>query len=212
MVEPKRPQNDTSERYSGNCPNLLEIRSVDPLDSKKNRPIPGQLTDCLSQLIRNDCERFLSEIQTVISEFCDNVSQHSQSENPGYVYMHNYEGSGKVYIIVADLGIGLLNSLRDGLTERNHPLQDATDEKLILEMLNKGLSRKGEERGSGLHRMAQIAIKYNGLLHLRLESSMIDLSSSGHSIGISQVKSCTKLPGTYISFSFSVPDLDNCLA
>lgn len=211
-VIPARPDgHDTSVVYAGNSVNLLEIREVSPSSDEisKNRPIPRQLTDALGTLIKTDCEKFLTEIQTVVSEFCDNVPEHSAATTPGFVYMHHYPKTGKVLISVADIGVGLLNSLRAGLTDLGHPLRAAADEALILEMFNKGLSRKGEMRGSGLNRAATIAIQYKGSLHVRLDRHVIDLHPAGDRFATALInENCSLSKGTHITFSFSTENIN----
>ncbi|WP_407332553.1 hypothetical protein [Enterovibrio sp. 27052020O] len=208
-VTPTKPSSReaASIRFQGQSVNLHEIRAVDPVVSRNNRPIPGQMTDALSELLKTDCEKFLTDIQTVICEFCDNVSQHSQSQSPGFVYMHHYPTTQKIYIVIADVGVGLLNSLRQGLQERNDIFKDSSDETLLLEMFNNGLSRKNDQRGSGLNRMAEIAIKYNGSLHLRLDKCLVDLTPVGNEFASAHFKPCADMAGTHISFSFEVPKI-----
>ncbi len=109
---------------------------------------------------------------------------------------------------VADLGVGLLNSLKKGLKEQGHHLANAKDNKLILEMFNNGLSSKGELRGTGLNRAAEIAIKYQGNLHVRLDKYIIDLRPIGTLYALASLSpDCTKSVGTHITFTFSVPNL-----
>lgn len=211
-VIPVRPEShDTSVVYAGKSVNLLEIREVSPSSDEisKNRPIPGQLTDALGTLIKNNCEKFLTEIQTVVSEFCDNVPEHSEAKTPGFVYMHHYPTTNKVVISVADIGVGLLNSLRAGLKELDHSLKAESDEALILEMFNKGLSRKGEKRGSGLNRAATIAMQYQGSLHVRLDRHVIDLHPMGDRFATASInENCALSKGTHITFSFSTKNIN----
>lgn len=206
VVTPYRPQaQDASIAYAGQSANLLEIRAVSPTNPSANRPIPSQLTDALGTLIKTDCDTFLSNIQTVVSEFCSNVSEHSQVSTPGFVYMHHYPASGNIYISIADLGVGLLNSLREGLHLRDHHFKNASDQTLILEMFNKGLSRKGEHRGSGLNRAAAIAIHFGGSLHVRLDRHVIDLQPNGNQFEAMAFMStdCFLAKGTHITLCFS---------
>jgi hypothetical protein len=206
VVFPYRPQaQDASIAYAGQCANLLEIRAVSPTEPGRNRPIPSQLTDALGVLIKTDCDTFLSNIQTVVSEFCSNVSEHSQVSTPGFVYMHHYPASGNIFISIADLGVGLLNSLREGLNLRGHPHKNSPDQTLILEMFNKGLSRKGEHRGSGLNRAAMIAIQFGGSLHVRLDRHVIDLKPNGNQFEATAFISTDCFPsvGTHITLCFS---------
>ncbi|MFL7024239.1 hypothetical protein BCS58_08000 [Enterovibrio norvegicus] len=208
-VTPEKPKANqaASLRFQGQSVNLHEIRAVDPIISSNNRPIPSHMTDALSALLKTNCERFLNDIQTVICEFCDNVSQHSQSTSPGFVYMHHYPFTQSIYIVIADVGVGLLNSLRQGLRDRNNIFKDSSDETLLLEMFNNGLSRKEEQRGSGLNRMADIAIKYQGTLHLRLDKWLVDLTPTGGKFASARFRKGAEMSGTHISFSFEVPNL-----
>ncbi|AMQ41354.1 hypothetical protein AMS64_02575 [Aeromonas veronii] len=210
VVTPYRPQaQDASIAYAGQSANLLEIRAVSPTNPSANRPIPSQLTDALGTLIKTDCDTFLSNIQTVVSEFCSNVSEHSQVSIPGFVYMHHYPASGNIYISIADLGVGLLNSLREGLQLRNHWAKDLPDQNLILEMFNEGLSRKHDGRGTGLNRAANIAIQFDGRLHVRLDRHVIDLYPNGSRFEAAATATalmstdCFLAKGTHITLCFS---------
>ncbi len=200
---------DASIAFAGKSENLLEIRAVSATDPNKNRPIPGQLTDTLGALIKTDCETFLSNIQTIVSEFCSNVPEHSKVSTPGFVYMHHYPGSGNIYICIADLGVGLLTSLREGLQLRNHWAKDLPDQNLILEMFNQGLSRKHDGRGTGLNRAANIAIQFGGRLHVRLDRHVIDLYPNGNrfeataSATALMSTDCFLAKGTHITLCFS---------
>ncbi|ALP41872.1 ATP-binding protein [Aeromonas sanarellii] len=200
---------DASIAFAGQSENLLEIRKVSATDPNKNRPIPGQLTDALGALIKTDCETFLSNIQTIVSEFCSNVPEHSKVSTPGFVYMHHYPGSGNIYICIADLGVGLLTSLREGLQLRNHWAKDLPDQSLILEMFNQGLSRKHDGRGTGLNRAANIAIQFGGRLHVRLDRHVIDLYPNGNRFEAAATATalmstdCFLAKGTHITLCFS---------
>lgn len=208
-VSPPRSDelSDRSLIFEGNSRNLLEMRAISPTDRSANRSIPSQLTSMLGELIGTDCEDFLTEIQTVVCEFCDNVREHSETELCGYVYVFHYQGTGKLIISVADLGVGLLNSLKKGLSQLSHPLAKASDQKLIQEMFNSGLSRKGEHRGSGLNRAAGIAIKYKGQLHVRLDCHVIDLTPNGEQFAAWLSRDCATAVGTHITFTFDVSNL-----
>lgn len=210
-VEPTNPtgESDASVRYAGNSLNLLEIRKVSPTNQTENRPIPGELTDALGHLIKADCEELLASLQTVVSEFCSNVPEHSEAATPGFIYMHHYPATGNIIISVSDIGVGLLNSLRKGLRAQNHEAQNLSDEDLILEMFNNGLSRKGEGRGAGLNRAAKIAIRYNAALHVRLEQQLIDLQPKGDKItAIAFFETdCAQAKGTNITFTFNTRNL-----
>ncbi|ENC6433107.1 MULTISPECIES: ATP-binding protein [Aeromonas] len=179
-VIPFRPQaQDASITFAGNSENLIEIRAVSSTEPGKNRPIPTQLSDALGTIIKTDCNTFLTNIHTIVGEFCSNVSEHSQVPTPGFVYMHHYKRTGNIFISIADMGVGLLTSLREGLQKRDHPAKDLSDQSLILEMFNQGISRKHDGRGTGLNRAARIAIEFEGTLHVRLDKHVINLYPKG---------------------------------
>ena len=216
-ISPSRPAigADKSFIYRGNSSTLLEIREISPTDEDKNRPIPGELTDTLGRLIGIESENFLTEIQTVVSEFCGNVPEHSQTNQYGYVYMQYYKATDKIVLSISDLGKGLLHTLREGLQGQKHRLAKAEDLTLIKEMLTNGLSRKGEHRGSGLSRAAKIVAKYKGTLHIRLDQYIIDVAfhnddRKGKIIDPTISQDCLISIGTHITFSFKRPDCKKC--
>lgn len=110
---------------------------------------------------------------------------------------------------VSDSGKGIIETLRPSLKNEFPRLQKMTDTELVVEAFKTGLSRHGRERGCGLKRSAEQAIKYKATLDVRLPTCLVHLKPSPDGYAPSLAYCYEDVPliwGTHISFIFS---LDN---
>ena len=117
-------------------------------------------------------------------------------------------------VVVSDSGDGLLETLRPSIA--GSPLAALSDQELVVHMLNEGVSRLGPERGIGLRRSAEVALRYRAELSVPLPTSELLLGprpEGGYAQGTGRgtaygTNELPRLRGTHLAFRFH---LDNPL-
>lgn len=103
----------------------------------------------------------LKAIEWVINEITDNVLVHSYSPVGGVVHLSNYAKNNRVELVVADPGIGIPASIREG-----HPEYRYDPEALDI-AIREGVTRdKAIGQGNGLYGSLRIAEKSHGYFHI----------------------------------------------
>jgi hypothetical protein len=104
----------------------------------------------------------LSALEWSINEITDNVLNHSQSTIGGLVQVSTFQRTRKrVEYIVADAGVGILNTLRTTRPELN------SDAAALEQAIREGVTRdKNVGQGNGLYGSYQICSHSNGFFQL----------------------------------------------
>lgn len=202
-VFPCRPLISAAEIYRGNSPKLIEIAKICP--ENRDRSLPTRLADALEEAVRHraDHEKVSFAAFTVFSELTDNVFQHSSTELDGFAVLQVYKRGVK--IAVSDSGKGIIKTLRPSLQSQFPRLKKMSDTDLIVEAFNAGLSRHGRERGCGLKRSAEQAIRYHATLDVRLPRCRVWLDPAADRYALSTAYCYEDIPllwGTHIVFDF----------
>ena len=204
VVAPCRPEQSLAELLRGQSESLMEIKTIRPSNNERayNRMIPHEVTALVRAQLQGSFSSLVDDLQTILSETCGNIPEHSSSTEVGYVLLQRYNKSGTIFVAISDNGVGLLNSLREGMRARGSNDYRLNDDELILKVIREGLSRLDDPgRGTGLPRVAELSIKYNVTMHLRLENLDAELVPDGneYSAIASFNKPLNTLKGTHIS-------------
>jgi hypothetical protein len=206
-VLPCKPQESSAAIFRGKNIRLVEIERINPFSVDRN--LPSRLADSLEEavILRADHKSLSFAAFTVLSELIDNIFQHSSTELDGYAVLQVYKRG--VTVAVSDSGKGIIRTLRPSLKSEFPRLRNVSDTALIVEAFRSGLSRYGRERGCGLKRSAEQAIKYNATLDVRLPTCLVHLEPSTDGYAPSMAYCYENIPliwGTHICFDFQ---LDN---
>lgn len=133
----------------------------------------------------------LAALEWSINEITDNVLNHAQCELGGILQVSTFEGSRKVAVGVADSGIGILASLRQG-----HPdLQG--DVQAIYRALEAGVTRHSDVgQGNGMAGVLRIATMSQGAVEITSRRAQI-LYRKGESRDFRRKKD-QEFPGTFV--------------
>jgi len=189
--------------YRGNNAGLVEIEKINP--DHRDQSLPSRLADALDEAARHRHDHVSLSFAafTVLAELIDNIFQHSSTKLDGYAVLQVY-GRG-VKVAVSDSGKGILETLRPSLPSKFPRLAKMTDIEILIETFRTGLSRHGPERGCGLKRCAQEAIKYNATLDVRLPNFRVFLEPSADGYTLSRSTwdpNVTLIWGSHICFDF----------
>jgi len=103
----------------------------------------------------------LSGLEWSINEITDNVLNHSQSKNGGFVQASTYPTNGQIAFAVADSGRGILESLKEGFPTLR------TDMQAIGEAVKAGVTRNPKYgQGNGLAGSLRVATLTGGSLEV----------------------------------------------
>jgi sensor histidine kinase regulating citrate/malate metabolism len=138
----------------------------------------------------NEDAREIDDVITVLSEICNNAAEHS--EDKGHVMVQRYVRLDhiEVHIAVADLGIGIAESL-----SRQHGKIAETAEDFI-QLALKGYSARGKRKGGAGLRIIQDRIaRRGGSLAIRSETGLVLTDGKQ----VTSVQQGEFLPGTQVS-------------
>lgn len=207
-VLPSRPVESKAKTYKGNNENLIEFGEIDPknIDSKV-------VEDLQKSFIFHAGSQFQTLALTVISEPFNNVHDHSSSPINGFAALQKYQGKQThIQTVVSDSGIGIAGSLRPVLQNKYPKLEMKfsprtikTDILLIKEVFEKGgiLQVDDADRGLGLNRTFELAVKYNANISIRQENFELKIYyRNGVLKNFSQSDNLVKILGTHFCFDF----------
>ena len=207
-VLPSRPVQSKAKTYKGNNENLIEFGEIDPknIDSKV-------VEDLQKSFISHAGKQFSALALTVISEPYNNVHDHSSTPINGFAALQKYHGNQKhIQTVVSDSGIGIAGSLRPVLQNKYPKLEKKfsprtikTDILLIKEVFEKGgiSQADDEDRGLGLNRTFELAVKYNANISIRQENFEIKIYyRNGVLKSFLQTENLVKILGTHFCFDF----------
>ncbi len=204
-VMPERPNPFYAQLYLGNSKNLVEFKSISPTDPEASSPIPRQLTDALEAATeaRADRKQLCHMAYTLFGELIDNVYSHSQTALDSFAALQVYPSGGTAQVVVSDSGIGLLETLRPKLYSPTD--KTMTDAQLIHSLFRGVVSWDDQGRGAGLKHCAQLALRHQSKVSIRLATCQVSLRPSLEGYNVVNVQYQQDLPvlsGTHISFSF----------
>lgn len=175
---PERPDFSSADIFRGNNSGVLEIISIDPINSPRDSSLPTTLANkLLSNIVDEEIKAsFDTPCYTFFAELVENIYLHSQTKLKGFIAFQVYKKGTSVKVTVSDSGIGLLTSLRSKIEEHYPQYKDADDGKLIELMFSEGLSKDGVDKGCGLKTCAKHALKFHATLDVRLPHSRFHLT------------------------------------
>lgn len=207
-VLPERPAESKAKAYKGNSENLREFGEIDPqnIDSKV-------VEELQKSFISHAGAKFSALALTVISEPFNNVHDHSDTPICGFAALQKYHGNQKhIQTVVSDSGVGIAGSLRPILNKKYPKLEKKfsprsvkTDVLLIKEVFEKGgISQvDDDDRGLGLNRTFELAVKYNANISIRQENFELKIYyRNGVLKNFSQTENVVKILGTHFCFDF----------
>lgn len=205
-ILPSRPFFSNAKLYAGNSGKTVEIGHVEI--GRADDTLPTRLAGAIAQNA-SIAKAIEDDIWLILAELIQNIPAHSNSPIGGYAAFQAYTRGSKVQVAISDSGLGVLATLRPVLAKQQSPIANLSDIELLLEIFRRGISRHGGDRGHGLKRSAEAAIKYRANLDIRLANSRIVLVPSGAEY-VPHTAVCQQnlpfLPGTHFCFSFP---LDN---
>ncbi len=162
----------------------------------------NRIVNAILGAIPNIARKDFAALEWAVNELTDNVLVHSQSPVGGLVQVSTFERNAKrVMFIVADAGIGIPNSLRQG-----HP-ELTSDVDALDKAIREGVTRdKSVGQGNGLFGTYQICSHSNG--SFQVESGYGKLSFY-EPVGLKIATEKVPYEGTLVvaEIDFSVPDL-----
>jgi len=179
---------------SGPSDVLLELTSIEQQADVEQvlRTILGRIRRILEGELGYG-ERDVTAFCTVLSEACMNICDHSG--DIGVVAAQRYTqrgGTGYVIVGVADLGIGI----RQSLATRYRHAERWSHIQAIVNALQKEYSRH-PDRGLGLFMVSRIVGAYRGSLHIRSGDARLYLRHRAHRLVAGP------FPGTQLAISLS---------
>jgi hypothetical protein len=204
-VHPERPAISTANLYRGSNHGLVEIAQINR--QLRDKQLPNRLRDALIRGYghRSDAEEVGDAAWTIFAELIDNIFSHSDTALDGFAVLQVYPNGKRITIAVSDSGKGIMETIRPTLKSQNPKLNGLSDLNLLVEMLRKGLSRHGTDRGLGLKGCAQKAIRYNADLDIRLPTQRVLLKPALGTYRPNTASCYENIPlmwGTHIAFGF----------
>jgi anti-sigma regulatory factor (Ser/Thr protein kinase) len=212
------PTSDRLQRLfrNTNWAHFLDPRQCDPSTFRGYTQLPATLyssaedqykavnriVNAILGAIPDIARKDFAALEWAINELTDNVLVHSQSPVGGFVQVSTFQRNKKrIMFIVADAGIGIPNSLRQG-----HP-ELTSDVDALDKAIREGVTRdKSLGQGNGLFGTYQICSHSKG--SFQVESGYGKLSFY-EPVGLKIATEAVPYAGTLVvaEIDFSVPDL-----
>lgn len=197
------PINSPSDRLLGQSTNFIPLTPI-----LKEQDI-GEINNKVERFLTLNSYHYsmeeINDIQVMISELCQNVIYHSESNSDyrGLFSMQGYKpkksGTRKFCIFsIADAGVGIKNSLQ------KNPLyydQVFSDCKAISLALKEGVSRiENDFRGNGLYDLNRLTKKHRANLYIHSHGGLVSYTyrDSGR---IKEEHEIFPVYGTHVCFS-----------
>ncbi|HIF9225890.1 TPA: ATP-binding protein [Photobacterium damselae] len=208
-----RPEKQDCSSNFGKSNSLIEFGQIAPYSKKTGLPL--KLKDAFSSLTSEELAR---PAFTVISEFINNIIEHSHTQTPGFAALQSYNGSRKkIQTVFSDNGKGIINTLRAVLKERypeldrKYPLDtpennvDLLQEVFVYGGVSGANDEQYEGRGLGFKASSKKAAQFNADITIRQETFSLHLTyTKGEPISAVRSFNLLKLNGTHIVFNFYV--------
>lgn len=193
----------------GNAKTLIEFGKIAP--NSKKTDLPKKLQAAFSNFTNEELAR---RAFTFISEFINNIIEHSHTPSAGFAALQCYQGKRKkIQTVFSDNGKGIINTLRAVLKERYPDLEQKYPQdiphhnaKLLEEVFTKGgISGADDDgykgRGLGFKASADKASQFNAKITIRQETFALHLTYSDGKLSHSDVSfNLLNLNGTHIVF------------
>ncbi len=208
-LEPAR-QSQARRGQSEALEEIVRIPISGPMDRSVAERLSGKLAACALPQVR---EALANTAFTCFAELIGNVRTHSASPSPGYAALQVYtprQGSRRlVEVVVADAGLGILQTLRPALLAKQAPQGALDDQALLLYAVNSGISRHGEEAGCGITQSAKRLLRLpEPRLELRLPDMRVRFEpgpAGGYVITQARTGAAVApLPGTHWIFRYAL--------
>ena len=158
---------------------------------------------------RSDYLRNTNPYTTIINALCKNVSNHSESNSPGYVCAFVKQNSNVVEIAIADTGIGIEKSYLKGTNENAKKRINAGASALEIAIDGKNPSNpdipSGEDKahkGHGFHIVRRLVDKNQGIITLISGDDILTKDCRG--IPLSQWKLDKPWKGTFVGITLYI--------
>lgn len=207
-VLPNRPEMSTAEMYRGNSDAVVEFGIISPKNPDEN--IPKQLKN---SFVSYAGEKYSLAAFTVISELFGNVRDHSKTSIPGLAALQMYKGKRPhIQTVVSDSGKGIVATLLPAIIKKypdlylkydfSNPMSNVLLLKDVFE--TGGVSQTGKkDRGLGLKRSQEYAVKYNAYISVRQETFEVKLCYfEGELTSFEYTLEMPKILGTHVCFDF----------
>jgi len=142
------------------------------------------------------------DICTMVSEMLQNIFAHSEAKRHGLISIQGYPYLNIVQLVIADVGIGIPETIKQAEEFRNRTM---TDEEAIMESVKMGVSRFGRiaDRGEGLTKCLQLSAKHKAEIFIRSNRGSAFFSFQGKPKKLT----CGELmKGTQIFVNFPMTD------
>lgn len=155
-----------------------------------------------SRILRTWFDAETGEVVKLLAMLSEIGSNVCHSQDRGFVVIQRYRDlsvkrdSGRVAMVVSDLGIGIEQSLRNkpiGNGQATAHLEEESD--YILHALQLGVTGRNEIAGLGLPRVKQLVAQWNGVLVIRSRRSRIQASAEG----VRKRNDLIDIPGTQVT-------------
>lgn len=203
LAQARRGQNDSLEE-------VVRVPATGPMDRGVAERLASKLAACAVPEVQ---DALANTAYTCFAELIGNIRTHSGSPTPGFAALQVYTprvGSQRIVeVVVADAGLGILDTLRPALQAKQLLQGELDDQALLLHAVNSGISRHGEGAGCGITQSAKRLLRLPGpQLELRLPTTrlrfepgpaggyVITQARTGHSV--------SPLPGTHWTFRYSL--------
>lgn len=164
---------------SENSPRLLEVLAI-PGSEQTNPIVVKQALRRAKKILQTwlNQPELVDSVLTLLSEISHNIT-HSNDEGFAIIqryklpYSHDSDLASEIHIAIADLGIGIEQSLTWQHANLPEQLENGSD--FIVHALRQGTSGMPGVRGLGLDRVRDLVQKWNGKLMIRSMRSKVQI-------------------------------------
>ncbi|OEZ65344.1 hypothetical protein JAB5_13450 [Janthinobacterium sp. HH103] len=206
-IQPYRPKSSKAEAYAGNNNNVVELRSIDPINP--DRTIPESLKNSFESCAGPN---YSQAAFTILSELFGNVQEHSNLQVSGFAGLQNYSGKfPHIQTVISDSGLGIVGTLMPVLGKKYPKLLEKINSSkidarvaLLQEVFSLGGFSKSDDdgRGLGLKVSAGIANKFKAKISVRQETFELKINYVDGEIKFSHSLNLSRILGTHICFDF----------
>lgn len=162
-------------------------------DSTEQNRIVNEIIDKILKTTNFLTRDHLRALEWALNEISDNVLIHSENESPGLIQMIHKPNTKEIEFTVSDCGIGIPQSLRQGLNV------SWSDKQALEESVKEGVTR-GTGQGNGLFGSIRIAEASGGAFSINSGRAYLALTRDGKVMMRTEDQDG---PGTSVDCSFS---------
>jgi hypothetical protein len=152
------PSRYSASRFKG----FTQVPAIQFRDSEEQQRAVNRIVNAILGGIRDLDRRELAALEWSVNEITDNVLNHARSKIGGLVQVSTFQrGRKRIEYIVADAGVGIPSTLREG-----HPELDS-DAAALDQAIREGVTRdKSIGQGNGLFGSYEICSHSNGFFQV----------------------------------------------